>query len=222
MNTVKLETLIRDFNFYPRTQVDSTHVTSMMLSMQAGSELPPIRVDRKTKRIIDGFHRYDAHKRLGRESIDVEWVTCKDDQHFYALAVEANAGHGRPYSPFDRARIRNRAEELGFTIERVSQILKMPIESLAVQKETVFGTDEQGQPVPLKRTIAWKAGQSLTPRQMAANQKLSGMNAAFYANQLSELFESELINWNDDGLIQALARLHGHLRQHSTALKKAA
>lgn len=222
MNTVKLETLVRDFNFYPRTQVDSTHVKSIMLAMRAGSEMPPIKADRKSKRIIDGFHRFEAHRKLGLESIDVEWVTCKDEEHLYALAVEANNAHGRPYSPFDKAHIRTRAEELGFTMERVSQILRIPIESLNVQKETAFAKDENGNTVTIKRTIDWKAGQTLTPRQVAANQKLGGMRAAFYANQLSELFEAELINWSDEGLMQSLARLYEQLKRHSIALKKAA
>lgn len=222
MITVKLETLVRDFNFYPRTHVDSTHVTSIMQAMRSGSEMPPIKVDKKSKRIVDGFHRYEAHRKLGLESIAVEWVTCKDDQHLYALAVDANATHGRPFSPFDKARIRTRAEELGFTMDRVSQILRVPIESLNIQKEKAFATDEKGNIVPIKNTISWKAGQALTPRQVAANQKLGGMNAAFYANQLSELFEAELVDWSNEGLIQSLARLYAHLKQHSAALKKAA
>jgi len=48
------------------------------------------------------------------------------------------------------------------------------------------------------------------------------MNATYYANQLSELFEAELIDWKNDGLIQSLTRLLEHLRQHGAALKKAA
>jgi len=170
MNTVKRDTLVRDMNLYPRTHVDSTHITGMVLAMKTGAQLPPIKVDRKTKKIIDGFHRDGAHERLGLEVIDVEWVNCKNEQELYALAVEANASHGRPFSPFERARITQRAEELGFTLERVSQILKVPIESLHVQKKTVFAQDEQGQSLPLKRTIAWKAGETLTPRQVEANK----------------------------------------------------
>ena len=222
MSLVKIETLTFDESLYPRTQIDSTHVTGIMLAMKAGAQMPPIQVDRKTKRVIDGFHRGKAHIKLGLETIDVEWVNCKDDQHFYALAVEANAGHGRPFSPFDRARIQQRAEELGFSIERVSQILRVPIESLQVQRKTVFAQDEQGQPVPLKRTIAWKAGQTLSVREIQANKKLSGMNATFTVNQLLELFEAELIDWNNDALVQGLGRLYGHLRQHSATFKKAA
>lgn len=222
MPKAKLETLIRDYNFYPRTEVSSTHVSQMILAIQAGDTLPPIQADKKTKRIIDGFHRYEAYQRLRWEDAPVDWINCKDDQHFYALAVEANASHGRPFSPFDRAKIRTRAEELGFTIDRVSQILRMPIESLAVQKEAKFGKDSKGNPVPLKRTIMWKAGQTLTARQIKTNEKLGGMNAAYYANQLSELLEADLINWGEDGLISALSRLYEHLQHHSASLKKAA
>lgn len=221
MEKVKIATLVEDYNFYPRTQVSGTHVSALAAAMQAGHELPPIQVDRKSKRIIDGFHRTAAHRRLGLEEIAVEWIDCKNDQELFELAVEANAGHGRPYTPFDRARIQSRAEELGFEIDRVARVLKTPIESLQVQRVKAFATDESGGAVPLKRTLAFRAGTVLTPRQVQANSKLSGMQARFYADQLSELFEADLIDWSNDALVKALERLRGHLTQ-SLTLKAAA
>lgn len=221
-STVKIESLVEDFNFYPRTQVSSTHVTALANALQSGDELPPIRVDRKSNRIIDGFHRTAAHKKLGREEIAVEWIDCKDDQELFELAVDANAGHGRPYTPFDRARIQTRAEELGFAIERTAKVLRMPIESLTAQRERAFAEDEQGNAVPLKRTIQFKAGSVLTERQLKANQKLSGMNARFYADQLSELFEADLVNWSDQALVAAFQRLVSHLNESGQRLVKAA
>lgn len=39
-------------------------------SLQAGATLPPIVVERETSRVVDGFHRVEAHRRVyGREAM---------------------------------------------------------------------------------------------------------------------------------------------------------
>jgi ParB-like nuclease family protein len=222
MPKVKCESLIRDHEMYPRTQIDNTHVRSLVMAIQTGEQLPAIKVDRKTKRIVDGFHRHQAHIKAGIVEIEVEWVNAKNDQDFFAMAAEANSRHGRPYSPFDRARIRQRAEDLGLEIERVSHILRMPLESLIVQKEQVFARDEDGKEVPLKRTFIHKAGEVLNPPQIETNRKSGGMNISFYANQISDAIESDLVNWESEGNLESLARLYENLRSRSKKFAKAA
>src|SRR3990172_8850015 len=53
--------LVLDFTIYPRSSVDATTVSQYVLALQAGEQFPPIIVDRKTKRVVDGFHRVKAY-----------------------------------------------------------------------------------------------------------------------------------------------------------------
>jgi hypothetical protein len=63
--------------------------------------LPPILVDRKTMKVIDGMHRLSAAKRTGRELIDVMFFDG-GTQEAFILAVELNIRHGLPLSLRDR------------------------------------------------------------------------------------------------------------------------
>src|SRR5688572_13414948 len=60
METIKASELVEDFDLYPRGDVDGTHVLSLVQALEAGVELPPIIACKKTKRIVDGFHRRRA------------------------------------------------------------------------------------------------------------------------------------------------------------------
>lgn len=89
--------------------------------------------------------------------------------------------------------------------------LHMPAEKLGALRNERTAT-AGGFTVPLKRTISQQfAGRKLTKRQAEANERLSGMNQQFYANQLIELLESKMLDTEDEHLIERLRVLHGLL-----------
>jgi hypothetical protein len=57
--------------------------------------LPPLLVDRRSMRVIDGMHRLMAALLKKRETIDVEFFDGSYADAFL-LAVEANVAHGLP------------------------------------------------------------------------------------------------------------------------------
>lgn len=63
--------------------------------------IPPILVDRRTMRVIDGMHRLRAARLKGQEVIDVEFFDGSAADVFLR-AVEANVRHGLPLSQADR------------------------------------------------------------------------------------------------------------------------
>jgi len=63
--------------------------------------LPPILVDRRSMKVIDGMHRLLAASLRGRETIDVEFYDGSQADAFLR-AVEANVTHGLPLSQSDR------------------------------------------------------------------------------------------------------------------------
>lgn len=63
--------------------------------------LPPILVDRRTMRVIDGMHRLIAATMKGQDVIKVEYFDGSESDAFLR-AVEANVLHGLPLSQADR------------------------------------------------------------------------------------------------------------------------
>jgi ParB-like chromosome segregation protein Spo0J len=77
---------------------DEEHVR---LLAESDAELPPILVNRRTMRVVDGTHRVLAAALRGQHEIEVDFCEC-DDEEAFVLAVEANVAHGLALSLSDR------------------------------------------------------------------------------------------------------------------------
>ena len=77
---------------------DKAHIAWLA---ETEASLPPILVDRRTMRVIDGMHRLLAASMRGREAIDVEFFEGTSADAFLR-AVKANVTHGLPLSQADR------------------------------------------------------------------------------------------------------------------------
>lgn len=64
MRSLNTAELILDYGLYPRHSIDSQHVSYMVESIRAGVALPPVVIDKKSKRVVDGFHRVTAFQHL--------------------------------------------------------------------------------------------------------------------------------------------------------------
>ena len=71
------------------------------LLAESDAHLPPILVNRRTMRVIDGMHRVLAATLRGRDDIEAQFLDC-DDEEAFVLAVESNVAHGLPLSLADR------------------------------------------------------------------------------------------------------------------------
>jgi DNA-binding transcriptional MerR regulator len=204
---LRLDQLVKDFSLYPRSMTDETTASQYTEHLLLGAEFPPIIVCSKTLRIIDGFTRHRAYEKAGRDKIECELVIVKDDSDFFQRAVQANAGHGRRYTPFDVRRIIQRSRELGLSVDSICGAVQI---STAHFDEIVrgFASTSNKKELPLKATIRHMAGRVLTKQQVEVNRRLSGMNQSFYANQLIELIEAKLIDTDNGQLVERLARLN--------------
>lgn len=77
---------------------DKAHITRLA---ETDAPLPPILVDRRTMRVIDGMHRLMAASLQGRETIDVEFFDGTEADVFLR-AVQENIAHGLPLTQADR------------------------------------------------------------------------------------------------------------------------
>lgn len=213
MKQVKCSELVIDFDLYPRNNVDTNNVRGIAAAEEAGCELPPVLADQESKRVVDGVHRLRARiLRLGPDAeIDVIFKRYKDDAAIFRESMRLNAAHGQRLDSCDRTRCVIIAERLSIPLEAVAGDLHMPLDKLGDLRNTRTATSA-GLSIPLKRTVSQHfAGKALTPRQVEANTKLSGMNQVFYANQLIELLESKMLDLTDEKLVERLTLLRSLL-----------
>ncbi len=71
------------------------------LLAEVDTELPPIIVNRRTNRVVDGMHRLRAARLRGERTIAVRYFDG-DDEAAFLTAVEINMRHGLPLSLADR------------------------------------------------------------------------------------------------------------------------
>jgi len=124
-----------DASVWPRSALDEEAIERYRDCLQ---ELPPIVVDRETMTVLDGWHRVEAYRREGLETIPVKYDSCAP--HFFlARSYALNARHGLPvdneirdqiivdlrqgkdgYDPMAEEAI---AEIIGISQQRVNQVL---------------------------------------------------------------------------------------------------
>lgn len=209
MRKLKVSELVLDFDLYPRATVNSYHVGEMIRSLEAGGvELPPIVACKKTHRVVDGFHRTKAYVRLHGEAFEVDVVekSYRTEKDIFLDAMRYNADHGLRMDTHDKAHCALKAAALGIDDALIA-------ETLHVKPEYIGGlrTDRSAKSgklsVPIKQTIKHMAGKRLTKGQVAANDKLSGMNQLFYVRQVAMLIENDLVDMDNEQLIEELQAL---------------
>jgi hypothetical protein len=209
MKTVKAALLVEDLSIYPRFSVDQIYVQRLAEALLAGESLPPVVADKKSMRVVDGFHRRRAYiAAYGPEAkIPVEWKEYKDTREMFLDVLRYNARHGRRLTTGEEVRCVLIGEELGVSREKVAETLGIRREVLEgkVERRTAEG------PVTrevLKPAVSHLAGSSLTPEQVEVNRKLGGYKVSFCVNQLIMLIRSGCVNIEDGKLVARLRELY--------------
>lgn len=124
-----LSEIKRDPSLWPRAGYDEAALARYRESLE---RLPPIRVDRGSGILLDGFHRVKVYQEAGRQRIPVIFEDCPKEAYLLR-ALELNL-HGVPIPTEQRNALLVRLSQAGFTQkeiarasgisqERVSQIL---------------------------------------------------------------------------------------------------
>jgi hypothetical protein len=191
----------------------------MVESLKAGVELPPVIADKISKRTTDGFHRVTAAQKFSKINkekkamINVIFKEYNSEEEMFLDAMRYNASHGRMLTQYDRAHCIIIAEELKLSANEVANALSITIDKYGELKanhigELTLSTDlGKKKPIPLKRTIRHKKGQTLNKFQAEANERLGGMNQMFYVNQIIDLIENDLLDIENKGLMERIEKL---------------
>ena len=102
-----------DGDTQPRAAIDPGVVAEYAEALDAGAEFPPVEVvgDGATHWLVDGFHRFYAHRRLGRKQIRAVVSTgMLEDARWRSLG--ANKTHGLRSTNADKAKAVRKALKL--------------------------------------------------------------------------------------------------------------
>lgn len=102
--SVPVDAVVYRKDLYPRIATNPATVQQYVADL---SVLPPIEVNQHGE-LIDGWHRWTAHKSSGVETVPAFVTETTDDDHFIGLAIERNsAGNDRLTVADKRALARN-------------------------------------------------------------------------------------------------------------------
>lgn len=195
---------------YPRHSVDDTHVNALAMALRAGVTLPPVVADLKSKRIVDGWHRVRAYRKVvgPQAAIDVDLRSYKSEADLLSDAVALNASHGRRLDRVDQVRAIHLLETAGVQRERIALVLHVPparVEQLRVRIAVVERDyDGEVETIALKRPVMHLAGTELTKEQRAVHDSMAGTSFLLQAHQLREAVRYGLVNAEDEPLQVAL------------------
>lgn len=102
--SIKVADVIFRDDLYPRIETSATTVQKYAEDL---SVLPPIEVNQRNE-LIDGWHRWTAHKKRGEKEILAVVVETKSDAELLELAIERNATHGLQLSLADKQKMARR------------------------------------------------------------------------------------------------------------------
>jgi hypothetical protein len=214
--TLPLADLVEDLAVYPRHAVDESNVGRLARALAAGETLPPPVADAQSLRIVDGWHRVRAYRRvLGpTASIDVELRRFKNEEELILTAIALNASHGRQLDKSDQVRCVRLAQAHGITLSRIAHVLHRPeadMQKLAVRVAMVPVGTEGAIPgtnvMAMKRPVFHLAGQTLTREQAEAQASVPGTSYRLIARQLIDALRLNLANRHDEGLQLTLREL---------------
>ena len=192
--SMSVSELLLDETLYPRHKVSAYNVNRIMEALQAGATMPPIVVDEKTHKVIDGYHRITAARRMYGENatIDVELRKYKNEREMFRDAVRLNSAHGVNLGKQDRTRCLVFAKNLGIELEVIIVDLNLTLETAQEMLEERTATDVSGQTIALKGSTTDLAGTQLTKEQAEFNaDRASGMKLTFHINQVIGQLETK-------------------------------
>lgn len=192
--TRRLAELVIDPSLDPRTEERSQekiqeYVDNLDL-------LPPIDIDQKN-RILDGIHRFEAHKLAGRETIAVKIFTIESQKEAISHSISSNATHGVPLTLGDIKENCIRLCKEGLSNKEISEVVQ--------RHETTVGKYTKATRERLENELADKIGKQYdirddngkriyTHTKLArkidqSTHRVSDLLDRYYANQIKLALE---------------------------------
>lgn len=218
MESLPASELVLDFSFYPRHTLDRHNLRSILTALEAGEHLPPVRADRASRRVTDGFHRVTAYLRLDANlPVEVDLIDYPDEAAMLLDAGRANARHGARLTSYDQAHYLGLCDGRGISREDAAEALAITVDKADAIRRSRTGYDKAGRPLQIKRSARHLAGQELDDSQVRANERSSGWPLSFHCEQIINALDGGIFNWDEESEVAALRHLSEVLARYLSA-----
>lgn len=209
---VKVIELIFDWNVYPRYEsesLDHTNLQRMKKAMVAGIKLPPIIINEKDNRIVDGFHRTKAMISLYGDGATIRAIkrTYISESDMFLDSARLNACHGLPLSPRDKVHVLQKARRFKIPTAKIAESLGMDTDAAMefLRKRTAVA--QSGEKIPLSGGALALAGKTLTKEQeYYVRKSCNGTSAQLYSRLLLNALKADAIIFSEK-IIEQLKEL---------------
>ena len=182
---VRLGDIIIDAAYQIRHKIDTSNIGKYASDMKRGDKFPPIVVERSTGKLVCGFTRMEAYKKVFSPDTDVccifkDFVSIKDRIFF---AAKDNDKHGQPLGYWDKKNIVSRLVDVSVSLKDVSERLGWKYSTVKkIAGMTVIVVDYQK-----GREIEGKDKKKSTKRGRPKKEEAELLNAQ------EELVDSDLV-----------------------------
>lgn len=107
--TIKTSEVIFREDLYPRIEPNARLIQQYAENID---NLPPIEINQHNI-LIDGYHRWTAHKKAEKETIEAVVIQTSSDNDLLAMSIEKNAKHGMQLSAEDKKKMAVRLYNAG-------------------------------------------------------------------------------------------------------------
>lgn len=180
--------------------------------MKLGIQFPPMLIDGKSKKLIDGFHRIRAYQQALKvdDEVSVIMKDYKDEGEMILDAYSENNKHGFSMSTFDNKKGLYRLRGLGIS-ENIIQIT-LGISNIKIKKwdreNVIVIVDNEKVTMPIKKGNEHLYGQEISKEVYEdMDQTYSGWNVTFHVNQILKRINDGTIDKNNEEQNMALAEL---------------
>jgi hypothetical protein len=190
---IKVSKIILDESIYPRSNVSQINVDRLRAALKTGVKLPPLVIEAKTHRLVDGRHRQAAYQQEDIETCEVIEKVYANNAELFADAIRCNIGHGEPLDHYSiRRAILRLTTEYGYERDVVSEIVRLPVPQIEHIEKGFAAKIEDGKPFAVKGGLPHLAGMALSAAQREVVKHYSGGKAIFQARQLADLLEHDM------------------------------
>lgn len=105
MTSVALHEIVFDETIYPRAAWSKSTVDRYADAMNSGDHFPPLILEAGTNRLLDGKHRTEAYRAIGRPLVAVEYRDIPDGVPPRLYAASLSSRHGDPLAGKDKREV---------------------------------------------------------------------------------------------------------------------
>lgn len=210
---MKASELIEDLTIYPRNQVDEFWISSLAHHLRNGAIFPPVLADKKSKKIVDGFHRCRAYTRVYGPDCDIpcETMVFKNEAEMFVESLRRNGTHGKPLSTVDRIMSVNRGQQLGVSLEVIASVLNIEPVRLGAKTELRTVRGPGGEVIVIKAAMNRGNGHYNFEQKHAAQNGFGKIS--LYAKLLNNLLRLNILDLAYGNVLEDLYLLRDTLNE---------